>query len=177
MEERRKSAADEYLSLDDEAILRQCAVDHYRSSGPGGQKRNKTSSAVRLRHRPTGLAVTAVEQRSQHDNKRRALRRLRAAIALGVRTPIELDGYAKSGLLASCLSAEGRLCVGRRDHRYHAAVCEILDLLAACAVRVSDTARQLGVSTGNLTTFIRNDPKLLVCVNRMRSEAGVKPLR
>src|SRR6266511_1632002 len=71
--------------LSDAQLLAQCEVDTYRASGPGGQKRNKTSSAVRLRHPPSGLLVIAEESRSQHENRDRALRRLRRALYLQVR--------------------------------------------------------------------------------------------
>ena len=47
--------AQQYLELEDSALLGQCEVHTYRSSGPGGQHRNKTSSAVRLHHQPTRL--------------------------------------------------------------------------------------------------------------------------
>src|SRR6186997_1344544 len=71
------------LTLDQ--LLAQCEVDTYRASGPGGQKRNKTSSAVRLRHVPTGLIVIAEESRSQHENKAKALQRIRQALFLKLR--------------------------------------------------------------------------------------------
>src|SRR5262249_37762165 len=74
-----------WTSLTDSQLLAQCEVDTYRASGPGGQKRNKTSSAVRLRHLPSGLIVIAEESRSQHENRARALRRLRQAVFLKVR--------------------------------------------------------------------------------------------
>jgi len=51
-------------------------VESMRSSGPGGQHTNKTESAVRITHLPTGISATAQEERSQHFNRRLALSRL-----------------------------------------------------------------------------------------------------
>src|SRR5438067_4353366 len=89
-----------WASLSDEQLLAQCEVDTYRASGPGGQKRNKTSSAVRLRHPPSGLLVIAEESRSQHENRARALRRLRQALYLRVRDELSAEALTPEALRA-----------------------------------------------------------------------------
>ncbi|MBI3399483.1 MAG: peptide chain release factor-like protein [Deltaproteobacteria bacterium] len=55
-------------------------IEFYRSSGPGGQHKNKTATAVRIRHIPTGIVVHASERRSQHLNREVATKRLMAAL-------------------------------------------------------------------------------------------------
>jgi ribosome-associated protein len=61
-------------------LLEECDVTPYKSSGPGGQKKNKTESSIRIRHRPTGIVRIATESRSQSANKLRALERVLEAI-------------------------------------------------------------------------------------------------
>src|SRR6516225_7176312 len=84
-----------WTNLTDSQLLAKCEVDIYRASGPGGQKRNKTSSAVRIRHLPSGLIVIAEESRSQHENRGRALRRLRQALSLRLREEPAREGLTE----------------------------------------------------------------------------------
>src|SRR5438132_13466591 len=87
-----------WTALSDQQLLDQCALDTYRASGPGGQKRNKTSSAVRLRHAPSGLIVIAEESRSQHENKAKALKRLRREFYLKLRRDLTAEQLTENGL-------------------------------------------------------------------------------
>lgn len=64
----------------DDDLLAECEVETLKGSGPGGQHKNKTETAVRLLHRPTGLRAQASERRSQGQNLGVALERLRALL-------------------------------------------------------------------------------------------------
>ena len=62
-----------FARLDDATLERDCTLEVFRATGPGGQGVNTTDSAVRLRHLPTGITVTARETRSQYRNRQLAL--------------------------------------------------------------------------------------------------------
>lgn len=68
-------------------LLADCDVQPFKSSGPGGQKKNKTESSVRVIHRPTGLIKVATESRSQSANKLLALVRIQAELLRRARKP------------------------------------------------------------------------------------------
>jgi ribosome-associated protein len=63
-------------ATDLETLYGEVRAEYYRSRGPGGQRKNKKETAVRLNHLPSGVTVTATESRYQAVNKRRAFQRL-----------------------------------------------------------------------------------------------------
>ncbi len=177
----------EYLALDDAALLAQCDVDVYKSSGPGGQHRNKVSSAVRLRHRPTGVRAQGEESRSQHENKARALRRLRMKIACGVRKPVDRrpDGNPRiPPVVTECIftprgrgqKAAKRLEVGRKDRRFWQIAAFLLDMLDATGAKLSDCAAAVGINTSNLVSVLKSDRHLLAAVQEIRKAHSLKTI-
>lgn len=178
----------DWLALDDEQLLAACDVHTYKSSGPGGQHRNKVSSAVRLRHRPTGISAHGDDSRSQHENKRLALKRLRMNIALQLRRPVDprtVEPQTLPPVVGECLftvrggprAGVRRLEVGRKDHRFWAVAQFVLDLLEADQARLSDTAARLGITTGNLAALLKEDRHLFAAAQEMRKRHGQAPLK
>ncbi|HSD89291.1 MAG TPA: peptide chain release factor-like protein [Kofleriaceae bacterium] len=169
----------DHLLASDDALIGQCEVDRYRASGPGGQHRNKTESAVRLRHKLTGVSAIGEDSRSQSENKLHAVRRLRAAIALEVREPLQLDGYVPSPRLAAFVAA-GTAPLGAKTRltgEFWAAIGELLDLLVAGNLEIATTAQRLGITTGAMSKLLLHDDSVARVVNDLRRARGMRPLR
>ncbi|MDA0301222.1 MAG: peptide chain release factor-like protein [Chloroflexi bacterium] len=166
-----------YLDLADEALLAQCEVDRFRASGPGGQKRNKTDSAVRLRHRPSTLTGEANESRSQHENKARALRRLRLEIAFSLRAPVAIDacapGVPVTGALKEALLS-GKWAMSPRNPHFPAAVAALFDVLEVCGWR--DAAAQLRMTTSALSRALSEEDIVFRAANERRTALALPTL-
>jgi hypothetical protein len=171
-----QTTRDVFLTEGDVQLLARCKVETYRASGPGGQHRNKTDSAVRLTHRPTGVVVTATERRSQHENRARAIARLRKAVALQVREPLAADS-PPSAPLSRCLADPAWPRISQKSEAYLPAAARVLDHLEAAEGKVSDAAGRLGVSTASLVKFLSLDDDLWEMANRLRHRFGQSPLR
>jgi len=152
-----------WLSFDDNELMRQCVFDEYQASGPGGQKRNRKYSAVRLKHLPTEIEVRSAESRSQKQNRATALKKLREMIAIEVRSDL-------SPLLDSMI-------VGLKNGKYPLFLAKLFDELHICEFRISETAERLGISTGKLVKLIARDSHIWQIVNKERKRRGISPLK
>jgi len=174
----------EYLAMDDAALLAQCEVHTYKASGPGGQHRNKVSSAVRVRHKPTQITAHGDDSRSQHENKRLAVHRLRMNIALQLRRPVSREAFELAPVVAECIftprkagpSAKQRLQIGRKDRRFWAVSAFLLDVLENFEGGLADAAACVGITTSNLISTLKSDRHLYSAAQALRKRHGQKPI-
>lgn len=181
--------------LDDDALLAQCRVGRGRTGGPGGQNRNKVETLIELCHLPTGVEAHASERRSQTENRRVALRRLRLALAIAFRTSVPLgdigsdlwksrrapapkDAHAGSPPQGRwSAGGAGRLTVNPDHHDFPALLAEALDVLCSSNWDPKHASLRLECSPSQLVKLIRQHPPALVMVNHQRAALKLAPLK
>ena len=170
---------DHPAALDPAALAAQCEFRATRRSGPGGQNRNKVETAVVLTHKPTGITAQASERRTQGENRRTALHRLRLELALTIRRPIRNN--AESSYAASALWRKrcrgGRIDVNPEHDDFPALLAEALDVLSASGDDPKPAAQLLGCSPTQLIRFLKAAPRAMVSINERRRAAGRHPLQ
>ena len=144
-------------------LLDECEITRGRSGGPGGQHRNKVETAVEIRHVPTGVKASASERRSQEENHRKAVRRLRLALAVEHRQ-VNSEFVEPSALWQSRCRQQKISC---SDHHqdFPSMLSEALDAVVAKDADVRKAAAALGCSSSQLIRFLGKHREALEKVN------------
>ena len=141
---------DAILALDDMALSRLVKLEFTRGSGNGGQKRNKTSTAVRVVLPEYEVEASDCTERSQHRNRAAALRKLRMNLALKVRCAPQPPPRSRVALTAP---------------EYPLYAARLLDNLADCGGNYRNAAEKWGVSPSSLLKSVERDPVLYKWLN------------
>ena len=162
-------------SLPSSELMNDCQVARTRAPGPGGQRRNKVETAVRITHSPTGLMASASERRNQHENQEMALFRLRLKLALELRYPIENVPQPSDLWQSRC--RKGRIAVNSGHMDFPALIAEALDVLMARDWEPQSAAKWFSCSASQLIKLLKQEMKAMAWVIKQRISQGKLPVR
>lgn len=157
----------ELLALSDEELMKECRFDAMRGTGPGGQKRNKTSSAARVTHLESGLSAFDDVTRSQHQNLKHALDKLRGEIAVNL---LPGEGESAPGIpLAPVPKPNSR--------NYFLWLGRIFDALLATDFQMPEAAARFECSPSHLIRIVAKDEFAWQKLAEARQRRKMTPLR
>ncbi len=161
-----------WLFLRDEEFLKYVSISVFKASGRGGQKVNKTSSAVRMVFEPLNVEVTCQKYRKQTENKVSALRKLKKNVAL------HASSWPSDDVFAICLQyVKNGLHINRKNRDISLIYALIVALFCNFNGDHKKVAVQLGVTPSRLVKFLAEDKLLLNKVNFIRNNANRNNLK
>lgn len=190
-----------WLSLPPENLLKDCGQARFQGSGPGGQKRNRVYSGVRLTHGPSGLTAECVDSRASGRNVGKALSRLRLSIALAAAPAPMVQGNAAVTLAGNMPgnpevteppSETGPVGEGPGDPApgvpfraganpshpdYARGALRALSLLRRHAGQLAPVAAALGCTPSALTRFLKEEKAVWARAREIRLGNGLHPLK
>lgn len=157
----------ELLALSDEELMKECRFDAMRGTGPGGQKRNKTSSAARVTHLESGLSAFDDVTRSQHQNLKHALDKLRGEIAVNL---LPGEGEATPGIPIAPVPKPN-------SRNYFLWLGKIFDALLATDFQMPEAAARFECSPSHLIRIVAKDEFAWQKLAEARQRRKMTPLR
>ncbi len=162
-------------ALDPDTLMKECTLTRGRSSGPGGQHRNKVETHITIVHEPTGIEAQAGERRLAKENQRVAIRRLRLNLATEHRVFVP-EGEIRSELWKSrCRNRKIVLAVGHED--FPTMLAEAMDVIDACGYDTRRASSRLQCSGSQLVRLLADHPSALVKFNDERRLRAMRPLK
>ncbi len=162
--------------LDEETLLKDVSLDFGRSSGPGGQHKNRKATACTATHTPTDISGEATERRKQSENRKMAISRLRRTLAIQLRRQFDIDSYKTTDLWEERRNGD-QIAINPKHKDYPCILAEVLDIVLSCNFDMSDAANTLHVSSSQLLKTISHDKLALTWLNDQRSNLNLKPLK
>jgi hypothetical protein len=159
---------DKWLMMSDGALIKESVFGTQKRGGKGGQKVNKTSSAVRLFHAPSEISVIASESRYQKENRRIAVKKLRCVIALTIRDPSPSQEKPDKKMPHGIPS--------QSNHLYFLWMARLLDFFENNNYSMSKTAEDVGAGSGHLSKLLFKNGKLWKKINEERARRGMSSL-
>jgi len=161
-----------WLFLKDEDFLKHVKVSTFKASGKGGQKVNKTSSAVRMVFEPLNIEVTCQKYRKQAENKVSALRKLRKFVAL------HASSWPSDNVFAISLQyLKNGLHINRKNKDISFIYALVVSLFSNFDGDHKKVAVCLGITSSRLVRFLAEDKLLLNKVNLIRNKADRNNLK
>ncbi|MEO6095353.1 MAG: peptide chain release factor-like protein [Fibrobacteria bacterium] len=166
-------AAYRWLALSPVDLLRRCRQARFQGSGPGGQKRNRVYSGVRVTHADSGLSAESVDSRASLRNLEAAVGRLRLSLALSAsyldRQPDEC--------LAEVPQPPFRVGASASHEDYPRFLLRALHRLAWHKGQVAAAAAALDCTASALTRFFKADKAAWARTRGIRADNGLHPLK
>jgi RF-1 domain len=158
----------------EEELLAHCKMTFSRVSGPGGQNRNKVETSVQIEFLPAKIAAHASERRTQNENRKVAVQRLRCKLAVD----FQIDSHASSDSNANPSELWGQYCVDGRVNisesniAWPTILAELINSLCRWDWDISQTAIALGTSTSQLVKLLKRFPPAFTRLNTERAQRG-----
>jgi hypothetical protein len=162
-----------WLALPPDALLKACGQARFQGSGPGGQKRNRVYSGVRLTHPASGLTAESVDSRESLRNLHAALARLRLGLALSAALP----GCDPAEAEARAPQPPFRADANPAREGFPGFALRALHLLAWNRGQLAPAAAALGCSASALTRFFKADKSVWARARAIREANGLHPLK
>lgn len=161
-------------ALPESELLAACQLTRTRRGGPGGQHRNKVETAVVITHLPSGVSAEANERRSQGENRKVAIQRLRVHLALAIRGPVDTS-HSPSELWLKYTS-RGKLAVSSTNADFPAILAEAMDYLVEAKFEPAAAAEWLGISSSQLLKLLQMEPASWSWLQENRRRLGLRTL-
>lgn len=160
-----------WLALPPEELLRACGQARFQGSGPGGQKRNRVYSGVRLTHPESKLTAESVDSRASLRNLHAALARLRLNLALSASLP------GCDPALAAASLPPFRAGANPAHADFPRFALRALHALAWHQGRLAPAAAALECTASALTRFCKSDKGVWARMHAIRAANGLRPLK